>query len=514
MSVLGLDIGTSGTKGVLCDGDGRILASSTLAHATSLPRPGWAEHDAEEIWWHDFASVTHQLLEAAATPAPLSGGGDAAGAGAYRSTVSSTVGIEAVCVSGIGPCALAADANGDPLRPAILYGIDTRATAEIDELTEAFGAVEILARCGSPLTTQAVGPKLLWLRRHEPHVWEQTRKLLMASSFIVHRLTGEYVLDHHSASQCTPLYDLEHNQWMGAWSDHIAPGLLLPRLAWPGEVVGTVTARAAARCGLPAGTPVLAGTIDAWAEGLSAGVSRVGDCLVMYGTSMFMVNIAPDARPHPRLWLTNGLEPGKRTMAAGMATFGALAEWFKRITDTPFDMLGREASEVEAGSEGLLMLPYFAGERTPLFDADARGVLAGMTLRHGRGHLYRALLEGAAYGVRHNLDVMTEAGAAPRRLVVVGGAAHDPLWRQIISDVTGYEQEIPEVLTGAAYGDALLAARAAGLASPDALWNRKAGLVSPGTPAARHIYDELYDVYRSLYSDSAEAVHALARLGR
>ncbi|MGH2949916.1 MAG: FGGY family carbohydrate kinase, partial [Solirubrobacteraceae bacterium] len=212
--LLGVDLGTSSSKGVLVTPSGEVVARAERPHELSLPRPGFAEHDAEAVWWADFSAICRELLAQASAP-PV-----------------------AVCASGIGPCLLAADAAGRPLRPAILYGIDTRATEEIAELTERFGEEAIVGRAGSRLTTQAVGPKLLWLRRHEPEVWERFAKLLMASSYVVHRLTGEYVLDHHSASQCDPLYDLGAGGWIGTWADEIAPGLPLPRLVWPGEVAG------------------------------------------------------------------------------------------------------------------------------------------------------------------------------------------------------------------------------------------------------------------------------------
>ena len=493
MSVIGVDIGTSSTKGVLAGGDGRILASATVPNRTSRPVPGWVEHDAEAVWWRGFLAVVQQLQAAA---------------GSEREEV------QAICVSGIGPCLLAADAQGAPLRNAILYGVDTRAGAEIEELNRELGADRILERCGSPLTSQAVGPKLLWLRRHEPEVWARTRTLLMASSFVVYRLTGEYTLDHHSASQCTPMYDLAAQAWITDWSESIAPGLSLPRLAWPGEVVGRVGADGAAQSGLPRGIPVLAGTIDAWAEALSVGVTAPGDCMVMYGTSMFMINMALAARPHPKLWLTNGIVPGELTLAAGMVTFGAITEWFSELVGVPLDILSREAAEIPAGAAGLVALPYFAGERTPIFDADARGVLCGLTLGHGRAHLFRALLEAGAYGVRHNLEAMQAAGADPARLVAVGGAAQGPLWRQVVSDVTGRRQEIPEVLIGAAYGDALLAARAAGAADPGALWSRIEGAVIPSPDQRIHAtYDDLYQLYRDLYPATSGPVHHLAALG-
>jgi xylulokinase len=325
----------------------------------------------------------------------------------------------------------------------------------------------------------------------------------------VHRLTGEYVLDHHSASQCDPLYDLRAGGWIGEWADEIAPGLALPRLVWPAETAGTVTAAAAAATGLREGTPVAAGTIDAWAEATSVGVREPGDTMLMYGTTMFMVAVLAQPRSHPRLWATNGVWPGTSTLAAGMATSGAITGWLRTIAgEPPFEQLVAEAAAVEPGSAGLVALPYFAGERTPLFDPAARGAILGLTLSHGRGHLYRALLEATAYGVRHNLEAMD---AAAERLVAVGGGTRGGLWTQIVSDVTGREQDLPARTVGAAYGDALLAGVAAGLVDRTADWNPSAGTVEPD-PATRERYDELYGIYRDLYPATREQAHALAAI--
>ena len=487
--LLGVDVGTSSTKGVLTTPDGTVVATAVREHTVSRPHPGWAEHDAREVWWEGFATVTRSLL-AEAGGAPVS----------------------AVGVSGIGPCALPATAAGEPLRPAILYGVDTRAVAEIDELTARYGAEKIVSRGGSPLTTQAVGPKLAWLRRHEPQVWERTRRLFMASSYLVHELTGEYVLDHHSASQCSPLYDSREHAWITDWAEEIAPGLDLPPLAWPGEVAGTVSAAAASRTGLAEGTPVLAGTIDAWAEAVSVGVTSPGDVMVMYGTTMFLIEVLAERRTWPGLWGTVGVTPGTYNLAAGMATSGAVTDWLRRLTGAAYEELIEEARAAGHGAGGLVMLPYFAGERTPLFDPDARGLVLGLTLQHGRGHLYRAALEGTAFGVRHNLEAMRSAGGAARRLVAVGGGTKGGLWTQTVSDVLGREQVLPTVTIGACYGDALLAARAAGL-SDGAGWNPPAGTVEPD-PAAREVYDAMYAVYRDLYPATRDAAHALAAFSR
>ncbi|MFI9407870.1 FGGY-family carbohydrate kinase [Nocardia sp. NPDC052316] len=484
MRFLGVDIGTASSKGVLTDEHGVVLARSERAHGVSTPRPGWVEHDAEQVWWADFVAIVGELV-AAADGATLDG----------------------LAVSGIGPCLLPADAHGRPLRPAILYGVDTRATTEIAELTAEFGAEAVLARAGSPITSQAVGPKLRWLARHEPQVAAATDMLLMASSFLVQRLTGRYVLDHQSASQCVPLYDLRRREWAGDWAEQVAPGLRLPELAWPTEVVGRVGAQAAASTGLPVGLPVSTGTIDAWAEAASVGVRAPGDAMIMYGTTMFLVQVLEDPRPHPGLWGTCGTWPGTYTLAAGMATSGAVTDWLRNLVGGEFADLVAEAARVPPGSRGLLVLPYFAGERTPLFDPAARGIVAGLTLGHGRAELYRAVLEGTAYGVRHNLAAMSEAGGGAGRLVAVGGGTKGGLWTQIVSDVTGLPQQLPAETIGACLGDALLAAEAAGVDT--AKWNPVVSTVEP-YPGRTGEYDSYYRHYRELYECSTAITHFLA----
>jgi xylulokinase len=485
--LLGVDVGTSSSKGVLVDPGGRILARAQVPHEVSTPHPGWVEHDAETVWWHDFLAIIRELVTAADSR-PLAGLG----------------------ISGIGPCLLPADEAGRPLRPAILYGVDTRATEEIAELDAELGADAVLEHGGSPLTSQAVGPKLRWLARHEPEVYRRTRMLLMASSFLAYRLTGRYVLDHHSASQCDPMYDLRAGDWSADWAERVAPGLPLPELAWPTEVVGKVSAAAAAETGLPAGLPVTAGTVDAWAEATSVGVREPGDAMLMYGTTMFLVQMLREPRPHPGLWSTCGVFPGTRTLAAGMATSGAVTDWLRRLTGGEFGELVRAAGEVPAGSRGLLLLPYFAGERTPLFDPDARGVLAGLTMRHGRAEIYRAVLEGTAFGVRHNLEAMREAGGGARRMVAVGGGAQGGLWTRIVADVTGEEQQVPAETVGAAYGDALLAALATGHDADPGLWNPISDVIRPDPDRAGH-YGAYYRHYRELYETTKGIAHFLAR---
>lgn len=486
--LLGVDVGTSSTKGVLARPDGLVVANAQRAHELDRPHPGWVEQDAEEVWWGDFCALCSELLPQADGP------------------------VAAVGVSGMGPCVLPADVEGRALRPAILYGIDARATAEIAELKGRYGVEAMLARGGSPLTTQAVGPKLLWLAHHEPEVWERTRKLFLVSSMVVHRLTGEYVLDHHSASQCDPLYDLNRNEWIGEWWDDIAPRVERPRLLWPHEQAGEVTREASELTGLAEGTPVVPGSIDTWAEAASVGVRHPGDMMLMYGTTMFAVEVYTEGRPDRRLWSTAGSAPGARNLAAGMATSGALAAWFHELTDrTPYETLFAEASEVAPGADGLVVLPYFSGERAPLFDPAARGVMCGLTLAHGRGHLFRALLEGTAQGLRHNLETMGEAGGGGRRITAVGGGTRSELWTQIVSDVTGRPQELPAQGVGASFGDCWWGGVATGLVDPGSDWTRIEGHVEPDQEA-HAAYEPIYRVYRDLYPATKDMMHALADL--
>lgn len=486
--VIGVDIGTSSSKGVLVSLSGTVLATATRPHRVSRPTEGHVEMDAS-LWWEEFVSITRELLAA------------------------SEVSVAAVGVSGMGPCVQVADAENTPLRPAILYGVDTRAVTQIKQLTDELGESAIVERCGSALSTQAVGPKLLWVAHNEPAIAARTRRLFMPSSFLVHKLTGQYVLDHHSASQCTPMYDTLAQQWHVPWVRRVAPELELPRLEWPGAVAGHVTLDAAEATGLERGTPVITGTIDAWAEAVSVGAHEVGDLMLMYGTTMFLINTLKRRTSSSSLWGTVGAFPDTFNLAGGMATSGAITSWLRELLGSPnFDELTREAAIAGPGANGLLMLPYFAGERTPFADPDARGTLIGLTLDHTRGDLYRAALEATAFGVRHNVAAVAEQGGEISRIVGVGGGTQGDVWTQIVSDVTGLTQTIPSVTIGASFGSAFLAANAVGTAYISD-WNPPALTVHP-RGANRDRYDSLFSLYLDLYSNTSDLTHALVALAR
>ncbi|MBO0981643.1 FGGY-family carbohydrate kinase [Microbacterium sp. SD291] len=486
---LGVDIGTSSSKGVLVDADGVILASATRSHEVTRPHTGWVEMDGR-VWWDEFVTLTRELLDRVP---------DAAIAG--------------VGVSGMGPCVLLADEHDEPVRPAILYGVDTRSTAQIERMTAELGADDIVRVGGSTLTSQAGGPKIAWVADQEPDAWSRTRRLFMPASWLARKLTGAYVLDHQSASQVSPLYDIEAERWHGPWWSRYASAIEQPALHWAGDIAGTVTAAAASLTGIPEGTPVITGTIDAWTEAVSVGAHEVGDLMLMYGTTMFLVATGAQTLRTPSMWTTAGAFAGTRNLAGGLSTSGALTAWLKDLSGADYPALLAEAADSTPGANGLLMLPYFAGERTPIQDPDARGVIAGLTLEHTRGDLYRAALEATALGVRHNVETMRAAGADIRRIVAVGGGTQGRLWLQVVSDVTGLVQEVPQTTIGASYGAAFLAATAT--AADDAAvpaitdWNPIAESIRPDE-SVRPLYDTLFDRYVRLYEASKDVVHELA----
>jgi xylulokinase len=483
---LGVDVGSSGIKGVLVDANGRTDVAAEVPHGISRPRFGRAEQDAERDWWGSAAEVCRRLVEK----------------GAGR--------VSAVGVTGLGPCLVPTDADGRALRPAILYGIDSRATAQIGWLTDALGADAILARCGARLTSQSVGPKLRWLVDEEPQVWAATRHVFGASSYLAFRLTGHYVLDHHSAGHWAPLYDVARNVWIDEWVEPVAPGLSLPDLVWPQEACGTVSRAAAAATGLAEGTPVAAAAVDSWAEVAASALRGPGEGLLVYGTSMFLTEIDSPARVDARLWRTVGFTPGSHNVAAGVGSSGALTTWLRELSgDVSFETLFEEAADAGPGAGGLLALPYFAGERTPWFDPDLRGALFGLTVAHRRGHVLRALLEATAFAVRHNLETMREAGATIGSLRSSGGGAADALWPQIVSDVTGLAQAVRAGSDRAAVGAALFAAVSAGAATLEAGWPTE-GVLVPPNEALGPLYDALYERFRELALGTKSEAHQLA----
>jgi xylulokinase len=492
---LGIDIGTFESKGVLVDGTGRVLAQAAKPHKMIVPEPGFAEHRPLEDWWGDVTALSRRLL-AESGVAPAS--------------------VRSVGFSAIGPCMLPVDREGEPLMNAVLYGVDARAHREIEELTGEIGEEVLVERCGNALTTQSVGPKILWLKRTRPEIFARTARIHTSTSFLVEKLTGRFVLDHYTAPNFSPLYSADA---MG-WSDALAPGIVelerLPEIAWTTDIAGTVTRRAAEETGLSEGTPVIVGTIDAAAEAQSVGVLDPGDMMVMYGSTVFIILITPERVRDARLWYAPWLFPGFHASMSGLATSGTLSHWLREEfakeleTATAFAALATEAESSPAGARGLVVLPYFSGERTPIHDPHAKGVIFGLNLTHKRADVARALFEGIAYGTRHIVETYREAGQEPLAIYSVGGGTKNRVWSQATSDVSGKTQILRERTFGASFGDAFLAALALGdVGRTDILaWNPVASEIA-ADPAHRQVYDRQFAVFRDLYPRTKDLMRRL-----
>ena len=492
---LGIDIGTFESKGCLVDEKGVIIANATKSHKMIVPQAGWAEHRAEEDWWGDFTFISRKLIA--------------------ESKVKSTD-IKAVATSGIGPCMLPVDKAGEPLMNAALYGVDTRAAAEIEELNVRIGKERILDFCGNALTSQSVGPKILWLKKNHPDLYAKTHKILNCNSYLNFRLTGRYVIDHYSASSSAPLYDPALLRWSNELSDDIIALDRLPDCGWSTDIAGHVTAKAARETGLAEGTPVTFGTIDAAAEAISVGVLSPGDMMMMYGSTIFIIAITQNRVRDARLWYAPWLFPNQHASMAGLATSGTLTHWFRDNFAKELDvkdaaaLLTKEAQVSPPGANGLVTLPYFSGERTPIHDTLAKGMIFGLNLTHNRGDMFRSVLEGIAYGTHHVLQTFDEVDEAPHHIFAVGGGTKNQVWPQATSDVSGKPQILREKSIGASYGNAFLAAIAVGDAMPGDIniWNPMIAKIEPQSQTAA-IYTKQYKVFRELYERNKDLMRAL-----
>jgi xylulokinase len=506
--LMGVDIGTYSSKGVLVESDtGEVVNSCIVEHSLSMPKPGWMEHDPDKIWWGEFVKISKKLLESSKINPKL---------------------IKGIGVSGIGICVVPIDEDGNALRQGILYGIDTRASKEILELEEKLGKDEILQLSASHLSASVSGPKILWIKHNEPEVYKKARWFLTSHSFIVYRLTGRATVDIYSACGYAPLIDVEKISWNKKAADLIVPIEKLPDLVWSSEVVGSVSNAAAKNTGLAAGTPVIAGTIDAAAEALSAGLSEYGDMMIMLGSSNSLILKCNILVRTDNFWGLNWVEPNAYAVVGGMSTVGSLTRWF-RDNFAPMEMenqieggenayasIAKLALKSPPGSNGLVALPYFEGERTPIYDPDAKGVLFGLSLKHTRADIYRAILEGVGFGIRHNIESMTAEGLSPKRFLAVGGGTKNLEWMQMISDITNVEMIIPEKQIGSAYGDAVLAAVGVGILKDFAeskKWIQYRQKIMPN-PENSETYGTLYSIYRRLYEQNKNLMAEISEFNR
>lgn len=487
--VLGLDIGTTSTIGILIRLPDEVLAIASRPVTLHSPQPGWSEEDPAE-WWTNVCSITRELVTEAAID-PLE--------------------IRAIGTTGMLPAVVLLGANDEVLRPSIQQS-DGRCGDEVEELRREIDETVFIQRAGNGINQQLVAAKLRWVERHEPDVFAQVRTVLGSYDYVNLRLTGERRIEQNWALEAGFVDIATHTL-----ADDLIAHAHLPRSAVPAkalshEVIGAISPRAAAETGLAAGTPVVGGAADMIASAFAAGVKASGDVLLKFGGSVDILVATDQVKPDPRLYLDYHLVPGLFMPNGCMSTGGSGLNWFARTfargehdaaTSEGLSIhqyLDRLAAQRAAGAEGVTIVPYFLGEKTPIHDPSARGVIDGLTLSHDIGHLWRALLEAYAYALRHHLDVLQDMGHVPRRFLASDGGSQSDLWMQIVADVIGAPVETLQGHPGSCLGAAWTAAVGVGLAD----WPGVDRFVSAGKrfepDETRHrIYARGYDRYRVIY---------------
>ena len=511
--LLGIDIGTSGTKTLVCDGKGKVVATATAEHPIFTPKPGWSEQKPED-WWKSTCEATKAVLKRAK--------------------------LKAADISGVG---LSGQMHGSvflgdgvkALRPALLWN-DQRTAEECTEITEKAGGREALIELvANPALTGFTAPKILWVRKNEPGVYEKTKHILLPKDYIRYRMTGEYATEVSDASG-TLLLDVVNRKW----SDKLLELLeidkgLLPEVFESPVVTGKLTGGAAKELGLAAGTPVVGGGGDQAAAAVGNGIVSAGIVSATLGTSgvVFAHSETPTRDPKGRVHTMCHAVPGKWSVFGCMLAAGGSFQWFrnelgflehevarlmllkeKEIVD-PYNLLVEEAREVPPGSEGLFFLPYLTGERCPHPDPCARGGWIGITSRTTRAMMIRSLLEGVTFGMRDAIEIMREMGIPITQVRAGGGGARSEFWRKLQADI----YKAPIVMTnsteGSAYGVAILAGVGTGV------WSsveeackvsiKQTGKIAPNRKMAE-FYDRYYAVYRKLYGDLKDRFSEIAAL--
>ena len=503
--LLGIDVGTGGSKALLIDEQGNVAANVTTEYPLSTPKPLWSEQSPQDWYNATVASIRKALDQAEVDPKH----------------------VGAIGLTGQMHGLVLLDAKGEVLRPAILWN-DQRTAAQCDEIHDRIGADTVLRITGKPASTGFTAPKILWVKQHEPDIYERIAKILLPKDYIRFRLTGEFLSDVTDASG-TSLFDVAARQW----SDELIDALEVPR-HWLAHVTESPVAsaklsgEAATATGLLQDTPVIAGAGDQAAEAIGCGIVDDGAVSVTIGTSgvTFAATAECELDRNGKLHAYCHAVPGMWHVMGVMLSGGGSLRWFRdklggeemmqaavREID-PYEVLIEGASEVRPGCEGLFFLPYLTGERTPHADPNARGAFIGLTLRHNKWHMTRAVMEGVTFGLMDSIQLVRDMGFDVSKVRVSGGGARSELWRQMMADVFNAEVATVNITQGAAYGAALLAG--VGIRVFENVQQaakstvRETDSLRPGADAA--VYGRYYERYRALYPALAAQFSAIASL--
>ncbi len=489
--LLGIDVGTTSTKAALFSFDGKLIGVGQAEYSVQHVRPGWVEQRPDD-WWDAVCLATRKVL-AEIPEAPAR--------------------IAALAVSAQAPTLLPLNRAGEPIRPALIW-MDRRAEAETNRLNEWFGADTIFRTTGNRTDAFYVAPKLLWFKTHEPELFAQTHQFIQITGYINYKLTGSYSLDTAHAG-LLQLRDYQTGAWSaplceacGVTPDHFPP-------IWPGHhLLGEVTRHAADLTGLRVGTRVMVGTVDGAAAAIEAGVTETGIAAEMTGTSTVLIMPNDGSITESAFIAMPHALPGLHLLLGAMVASGASLRWYRdqfgtlevqaaaQLNLDPFDLLTQQAAQIKAGSDGVIFLPYMLGERAPLWHGQARGVFFGLSLATPRAAMIRAILEGVAFAMRHNVEVARTTGVTLTEIRSIGGGTRSALWNQIKADVLGLPIVLPRTSVGAPFGDAILAGMGVGL-YPDVRRSLQEMIelktrYEP-TPANHEYYNTLYPIFRSIY---------------
>lgn len=489
--LLGIDIGTTNVKAVLTTPEGWIIAQAQTQYLTHHPRPGWVEQEPED-WWQCAVEATRKVLaDAPARPEQ----------------------VVAIGVSGQGCAVTLVDDRGQAVRPAIIW-MDTRSERQCERLRSCC-QTEILRRNGKQPAPYNADPVLLWLQQHEPDSIAAASTSLTTTGYVNFRLTGEAV-ENLSDASILFAFDLDKGDWSEDLIDSFGlPRKLYPRVAPSSEVIGTLTPEAAADLGLKPGVPVIAGGEDTSSSGLAIGVTEPGQAFLSLGTAGTIYVVEGMPIVHPQLLAFLHVLPQQTLLGGSIAAVGAGLDWIRKLFGAEFDylQLSEMARQSPPGAEGVIFLPYLSGELQPINDGNARGVFFGLSMSTTPSHMVRAVMEGAAFAIAHNIAVTREAGAAITELRAVGGPTRSDLWCRIIANITDHPLTVLADNVGAPLGNALLAGSGIGLIADPAVTAGKIARVTnhyEPNPELRDRYRQLFSIYRQLYPQLKEQFAALA----
>lgn len=507
--LIGVDIGTQGTKAVLINPDGKVLAHSYKGYDVETPKPSWAQQ-----WPDPWEEATYSTIKTVVEESNV---------GAEN--------IKGIAISSLyGGSGIPVDKDIKPLAPCLIW-MDRRAEDEVKWVEENIDLSELFEVTGNSVNSYFGFTKILWMKNNLD-IWNKIEYFLPPAPYIVYKLTGEIAVDYSSAGNIGGVFNLKERKWSTEMIEKLGiPLIFFPeRLVECTEIVGGITKEAAEKTGLKMGTPVICGGVDAPVATLGAGAFSEGNHVAMLGTSMCWGFITEKPNLSPKLVSMPHTVDSKEKIYTfgGAATAGAVVRWFRdvfgseelavedRIDINAYTLLELKAKNIPAGSEGLLVLPYFMGERSPIWDSNARGTIIGLSLIHSKGHLYKAFMEGVAYSLRHNMEMVAETDAElDREIIIVGGGSKSMIWPQIYADVTGHPVRIIKNDVEAPLGDALLAGLATGVIdNPKVLseWLEFEETIQPNLENTKK-YNRYYEQYKDVYLNLKDNMVVLNQIG-